>query len=71
MLPFTAVDPALYTTARVNAARFFPAIGVGVIRPILLLLMPFFTLLLGKRSPFFDRWCRRCAAHFPAVGAAF
>ena len=46
MLPFTAVDAAFYTTARVNAARF-SAIGLGVILPILLLLMELFTLRLG------------------------
>ena len=39
--------------------------------PILLLLVPPFTLRLGKCSPFFDRWGRRYAAHFTAVGTAF
>ena len=77
MLPnFTAVGAAVYTTARVNAARFLSAVGVGVILaftavdadfytkaivnagcfstvgvsvvlPILLLLVPPFTLRLG------------------------
>ena len=28
---YTAVGAAFYTTARVNAARFFSAVGVGVI----------------------------------------
>ena len=73
---YTAVGSAFYTTARVNAARFFSAVGVGVILaftavdadfytkaivyagcfstvgvsvvlPILLLLVPPFTLRLG------------------------
>ena len=43
---FTAVDAAFHTTAKVNAARF-TAVGVGVMLPILLLLMPPFTLQLG------------------------
>ena len=46
VLLFTAVDAALYTTVSVNAARL-SAVGVGVMRPILLLLVPFFTLRLG------------------------
>ena len=41
MLPnLTAVGAVVYTTARVNAARFLLAVGVGVILPILLLLIP-------------------------------
>ena len=32
MLPFTAVDAAFYTTARVNAAHL-SAVGVGVMLP--------------------------------------
>ena len=43
---FTAVRSAIYTTASVNAARF-SAVGVGVMLPILLLLVPPFTLTLG------------------------
>ena len=43
---FAAVDAALYTTARINAARF-SAVGVGVVLPILLLLVPHFTLRRG------------------------
>ena len=43
---FTAVDAAFYATARVNAARF-SAVGVGVMLPILLLLVPHFTLRRG------------------------
>ena len=43
---FTAVGAAFYTTARVNAARFLP-VGVGVVLPILLLLLPPFTLRRG------------------------
>ena len=39
---FTAVGAAFYTTVRVNAARF-AAVGVGVMLPILLLLVPPFT----------------------------
>ena len=43
---FTAVGAAFYTTARVNAARF-SAVRVGVMLPILLLLVPPFTLRRG------------------------
>ena len=43
---FTAVGAAFYTTARVNAGRF-SAVGVGVMLPILLLLVPYFTLRRG------------------------
>ena len=43
---FTAVGAAFHTTARVNAACF-SAVGVGVILPLLLLLVPPFTLRLG------------------------
>ena len=39
---FTAVRTAFYTTVRVNAARIL-AVGVGVMLPILLLLVPPFT----------------------------
>ena len=43
--------------------------------PFLLLLDCCWCCLLhygeGKRCPFFGRWCRRYAAHFTAVGAAF
>ena len=39
---FTAVGAAFYTTARANAVRF-SAVGVGVMLPILLLLVPPFT----------------------------
>ena len=43
---FAAVGDAFYTTARANAARF-SAVGVVVMLPILLLLVPPFTLRLG------------------------
>ena len=43
---FDAVGAAFYTTVRVNIARF-SAVGVGVILPILLLLVPPFTLRRG------------------------
>ena len=43
---FTAVGAALHTAARVHAAPF-SAVGVGVMLPILLLLVPLFTLRLG------------------------
>ena len=43
---FTAVSATFYTTARVNAARF-SAVCVGVMLPILLLLVPPFTLRRG------------------------
>ena len=34
MLPnFTAVGVAFYTTVRINAGRFFEAVGVGVMLP--------------------------------------
>ena len=49
---FIAVAAAFYTTARVNAARF-AAVGVGVMLPILLLLLPPFTLRLGLMLPVF------------------
>ena len=43
---FIAVGAAIYTTARVNTARL-SAVGVGVTLPILLLLVPPFTLRRG------------------------
>ena len=46
VMPFTAVDAALKTPARVNAACF-SAVGVSVMLPILLLLVPPFTLRRG------------------------
>ena len=50
----------------------FSAVGVGVMMPILLLLvLPFTLRLVCKCCSFFDRWCRRYAVHFTAVGAAF
>ena len=67
---FTAVGAAFYTTARVNAARF-SGVGVDVMLLILLLLVRPFTLRRGKCCAFLSRWCRRYAAHFTAVGAAF
>ena len=39
--------------------------------PILVLLVPPFTLRRGQMLPVFSRWCRRHATHFTAVGAAF
>ena len=47
ILPFTAVDAAFSTTANVNAARR-SAVGVGVMPPHSLLLVPPFTLRLGE-----------------------
>ena len=48
MLPNrTALCAAVYTTVRVIAARCFSAVGVGVTPPIILLLVPPFTLMLG------------------------
>ena len=44
---FTADGAAVYTTARVIAARCFSAVGVGVMPPIILLLVPPFTLRRG------------------------
>ena len=60
----------LYTTARLNAARIF-AVGVGVMLPISLMLVPPLHYREVKCCPNFRRWCRRYAADFTAVGAAF
>ena len=71
ILPFTAVGAAFYTTARVNAPRF-STVGVAVMLPIFPLLVPPFALRLGRCCPLlFNRWCKRYAAHFTAVGAVF
>ena len=51
---WTAVGAVFYTTARVNASRF-PAVGVGVMLPILLPLVLPFTLRLGETLPIFQR----------------
>ena len=67
---FPTVSAAFHTTAWLNAAPF-SVVVVRVTLFILLLLVPPFTLRLGKCSPFFDRWGRRYAAHFTAVGTAF
>ena len=69
MLPFYCCWCCYYTTARLNAAQIF-AVGVGVMLPILLQLEPPFHLGEVKCCPNFNRWCRRYAAHFTAVGAA-
>ena len=80
---FSAVGAAFCTTARVNAVRFFTAVGVGVRLPNLLLLVPSFTLRLGKMlpvfqplvlplcCPFYCCWCTTARvndARFSAVG---
>ena len=49
---FIAVGDAFNATARVNAARF-SSVGVGVMLPILLVLVPPFTLRRGKMLPVF------------------
>ena len=49
---FTAVGATFYTTVRVNTAQIL-GIGVGVLLPILLLLVPPFTLRLGSMLPKF------------------
>ena len=48
---FTAVGAAFHTTVRVNAACF-SAVGVGVMLPILLLLVPPFTTARVNDSRF-------------------
>ena len=49
---FTAVGAAFYTTARVSAACFLP-VGVGVVLPISMLLVPPFRLRRGQMLPVF------------------
>ena len=50
----------------------FSAVGVGVRLPILLLLVTRFPRRVGKvLLVFLSCWCRRYAADFTAVGAAF
>ena len=44
---FSAVSACVYTTVRVNDARFASAVGVSVILLILLLWVALFTLRLG------------------------
>ena len=44
------------------------AVGVGVMLPILLLLVPLLHYGEGQCCPNFRRWSRRYAAHFTAVG---
>ena len=46
----------------------FSVVGVDVMLPILLLLVPLLHYGEGKCCPFFTRWCRRYFAHFTAVG---
>ena len=48
----TAVGAAFYTTGRVNDVRF-SAVGVGVMSPIILLVVPPFTLRRGQMLPVF------------------
>ena len=70
MLPILQLlEPPFYTTARLNAARIF-AVGVGVMLPISLLLVPPLHYREVKCCPNLRRWCRRYAAGFTAVGAA-
>ena len=47
------------------------AVGVGVMVSMLLLLEPPLHYGEVKCCPNFNRWCRRYAADFTAVGAAF
>ena len=71
MLPILLLlVPPFYTTVKVNADQIF-AVGVGVMLPILLLLVPPLHYGEVKCCPNFRRWCRRYAADFTAVGAAF
>ena len=55
---------------RVNAARILP-VGEGVMLSVLLLLVRLLHYGEGQCCPKFSRWCRRYAAYFSAVGAAF
>ena len=52
---FTAVGAAFYTTAKVNAARY-SAVGVGIMLPILLLLVPPIKLRRREMLPVFQPW---------------
>ena len=67
---FIAVGSTFYTTVRVNAARFSP-VGVGVMLPFHCCWCRLLHYGEGKCRPFLGRWCRRYAAHFAAVSAAF
>ena len=49
---FSAVGAVFYTTTRLNAPQIL-AVGVGVMLPILLLLVPSFTPQLGSMLPKF------------------
>ena len=66
----TAVGAAFSNTARVNAARFFSAVGVGVIQPFTALVADiyysarinadrFSTVGVGVMLLFYSCWCRR------------
>ena len=64
------LEPPFFITVKLNAARIF-AVGVGVMLPISLLLVPPLHYREVKCCTNFRRWCRRYAADFTAVGAAF
>ena len=64
---FTAVG-APFTLRRGSMQPEFFAVGVGVVLPILLLLVPPLHYGEVKCCPNFRHWCRRYAAHFTAVG---
>ena len=53
--PFTAVGTAFHSTANVNAAHV-SAVGVGVVLPVLLLLVPHLRYGEGKCCQGFGRW---------------
>ena len=67
---FTAVGAAFYTKAKVNAARF-SAVGVSVMCQLYCCWCGLLHYGEGKCCPFFNRWCRRYAAHFIAVSGTF
>ena len=65
--PFYCCWCRYYTTVRADAAQMF-VVGVVVMLPILLLLVPLLHYGEGQCCPNFRRWSRRYAARFTAVG---
>ena len=66
----THFGAAFYSTSRANAASF-SAVRAGIMMSFYCCWRRLLNYGEGKCCRFSGRWCRRYAAHFTAVGAAF
>ena len=68
---FTAVGPAVYTTVRVNAARFLSRSCRRYAAHFTAVVAAVYTTARVNAARFFNRWCNRYAAQCSAVVASF